>query len=68
MGRVSEIQAPTLLVLGLLDMPDLAGIVAHLEEHIPNSSRVDIPGVAHMVNLEAPDRFNEVLLGFLGGS
>jgi pimeloyl-ACP methyl ester carboxylesterase len=66
MDRVSEIDAPTLILFGTLDMPDLKEVVDYLEATIPNARRVDIPGVAHMVNLEAPERFNEVLLEFLG--
>jgi pimeloyl-ACP methyl ester carboxylesterase len=66
MNRVSEIRAPTLLVLGTLDMPDIHDLVGHLESNLRGARRVDVPGVAHMVNLEAPTRFNEVLLDFLG--
>jgi pimeloyl-ACP methyl ester carboxylesterase len=32
----------------------------------PVVRRVDIPGAGHMLNLEAVDRFNEVVLEFLG--
>ncbi len=67
MDRVSSIHAPTLLVVGSVDMPDIQDVVAHLAASIPGAVRVDIPGVAHMVNLEAPERFNEILLEFLGG-
>jgi pimeloyl-ACP methyl ester carboxylesterase len=31
----------------------------------PNAELVRIPDVAHMVNLEAPEEFNELLLGYL---
>ena len=67
MDRVSSIHAPTLLVLGTVDMPDIQQVVAHLAANIPGALRVDIPDVAHMVNLEAPERFNEILLEFLRG-
>jgi pimeloyl-ACP methyl ester carboxylesterase len=67
MERVGEITAPTLLVLGLLDVPEMKGIVTYLNKQISNSRRVEIPSVAHMVNLEAPERVNEVLLEFLQG-
>jgi 3-oxoadipate enol-lactonase len=63
--HVSEIKAATLIIVGTIDMPDVHQVVAYLEKNIPGARRVDIPGVAHMVNLEAPDRFNEVVLKFL---
>lgn len=66
MGRLSTVRAPTLVVLGLLDMPDIHQIVDRLAADVPNIRRVEIPGVAHMVNMEAPGRFNEVLIRFLG--
>jgi pimeloyl-ACP methyl ester carboxylesterase len=31
----------------------------------PNAELVKIADVAHMVNLEAPEAFNELLLGYL---
>ena len=67
MGRVSEIHAPTLVLLGTLDMPEIHEVVDYLEATIPDARRIDIPGVAHMVNMEAPERFTEVLLEFFGG-
>jgi len=65
--RVSDIAAPTLVILGTIDMPDIHEVVTYLKANIPGARRVDIPEVAHMVNLEAPDRFNDLLLEFLGG-
>lgn len=64
--RVSAIDVPTLVVLGLADMPDIHEVVAHLMNGMPAAERVDIAGVAHMVNMEAAARFNEVLVEFLG--
>jgi pimeloyl-ACP methyl ester carboxylesterase len=63
--RLPSIRARTLLVLGTLDMPDIVEIVNLLADELPNARRVDIPRAAHMVNMEAPDRFNELLLEFL---
>lgn len=67
MDRTGSIGARTLVVLGTVDMPDIRSVVEHLEATIPNVQRVDIPAVAHMVNLETPHRFNRLLLGFLEG-
>lgn len=65
--RVSDIVVPTLVILGTIDMPVVHEVVTYLKANIPGARRVDIPEVAHMVNMEAPERFNEVLLEFLGG-
>jgi 3-oxoadipate enol-lactonase len=64
--RVSSILARTLVIVGTVDMPDILDIAEHLVTLVPDARRVDIQGVAHMVNMEAPDRFNEVVLEFLG--
>ena len=64
--RLAELGLPMLVVIGELDMPGIHEIAALLVEANPNAELVTIPDVAHMVNLEAPDRFNELLLEFLG--
>lgn len=63
--RVSSIAVPTLLVLGLADMQNIHRVVDYLAKNIPGAERVDVPDVAHMVNMEAPARFNELLAAFL---
>ncbi|GAB4194023.1 MAG: alpha/beta hydrolase [Roseiflexaceae bacterium] len=65
--RLSSIHAPTLLVTGAADQPAILEITGLLEVEIPGARRVLIPDAAHLVNLEQPERFNELLLGFLGG-
>ena len=41
-------------------------LLAHLiDQQVPESERVYIENVAHMVNMEKPEEFNQVLLGFL---
>jgi 3-oxoadipate enol-lactonase len=65
--RVADVEAATLIIVGTVDMPIVHRVAAYLEANIPGARRVDIPGVAHMVNMEAPERFNEVVLEFLAG-
>lgn len=36
-----------------------------LERGIAGAQKVVMPGVGHMVNMEDPERFNEIVLGFL---
>lgn len=64
-GRLAEIDAPTLVVVGDLDMPGILDIAAAVEENIEGSEVIMMSGVAHMVNLERPREFNEHVLGFL---
>jgi len=64
--RVNELDVPMLVIVGELDMPGIHEIADMLVSANPNAELVEIPGVAHMVNLEAPERFNELLFEFLG--
>ena len=36
-----------------------------LVQTVPNARKVVLPGVGHLSNMEAPEAFNEVVLGFL---
>ena len=64
-GRLAEIQVPTLAVVGDLDMPDILEIVKLIEKNVTGARKVIIRGVAHMVNMERPVEFNRVVLNFL---
>ncbi|UCC32231.1 MAG: alpha/beta fold hydrolase, partial [Phycisphaerales bacterium] len=64
-NRLKEIRAPTLIIVGDLDAPDIASIVDKLVSEIDGAKKVVIPGVGHMVNMERPDEFNRALLDFL---
>lgn len=63
--RLAELEVPMLVVVGELDMPGIHEIADLLIEANPDAELVTVPDVAHMVNLEAPERFNELLLEFL---
>ncbi|MBA3330990.1 MAG: alpha/beta fold hydrolase [Actinobacteria bacterium] len=64
-ARLGEVRAPTLVLVGDADMPDMLTISERLESGIAGARRVVLPGVAHMVNLERPERFTELVLAFL---
>lgn len=64
-GRLSEITAPTLVILGDLDMPGIHEIVSMLGKHVDGARVERIEGVAHMVNMEESDRFLRLVLDFL---
>jgi pimeloyl-ACP methyl ester carboxylesterase len=63
--RLGEIRVPTLVVVGDRDVPEIQAIVKLLEKGIPHARKVMIAGAGHMVNMEKPAQFNEVVLGFL---
>ncbi len=63
--RLDQIRALTLVVVGERDLPDFHAIADLLAEQIPNARKVVIGGAGHLVNMEAPEEFNEVVLNFL---
>lgn len=67
MGRLGEIKAPTLVVVGEGDVPDILRIAEILENGIPGATRVIIPGTGHMLNMQKPPEFNRIVLDFLTG-
>ena len=64
-GRLAEITAPTLVLIGDLDEPACVRIADKLTQGIPGARKVLFPGVAHMIPMEAPEMFNRVVLEFL---
>lgn len=65
--RLTEIGVPTLVLVGGIDMPVIGEIADLIVAQVPSAQKVVIPEVAHMVNMEKPDEFNERLLQFLTG-
>jgi len=63
--RLDELDVPMLVVVGELDMPGIHEIADLLVESNPNANRVVVQDAAHMVNLEQPEEFNRLLLGYL---
>ncbi|GAC1481421.1 MAG: alpha/beta hydrolase [Candidatus Dormibacteria bacterium] len=64
-GRLKEIRVPTLIVVGELDLPDIAEAADRLEVGITGARRVVMKGTAHVPNMEQPEAFNRIVLGFL---
>jgi pimeloyl-ACP methyl ester carboxylesterase len=63
--RLDELDLPMLVLLGELDMPGIHEISHLIIAANPHAELVTIPNVAHMVNMEMPERFNELLLDYL---
>lgn len=51
-SRLAEIDVPTLVMVGDLDLPDLQAISEGLAERLPNGEFVRLAGVAHLPVLE----------------
>jgi pimeloyl-ACP methyl ester carboxylesterase len=61
-----RIQVPTLLLYGDADRRSPLEVVAYdLNDKIPGSTLVVLPGVGHQSDMEAPDRFNAEVRDFL---
>jgi 3-oxoadipate enol-lactonase len=63
--RLAEITVPTLVVTGDEDVGDIHQIAERLAREIPGAQRATIPDAAHLPNLERPDEFDRIVLGFL---
>lgn len=63
--RLPEIRVPTLLLLGTRDVPDMQTLVDLLSSEIADATRVDFEDAGHLLNMEQPERFNQVVLDFL---
>lgn len=64
--RLAEVRVPTLVMIGEVD--EAGGVAAgrHLAASVAGARLVEFPGVAHMIQLEDPERFNQLVLRFLG--
>ncbi|HPC95250.1 MAG TPA: alpha/beta hydrolase [Sedimentisphaerales bacterium] len=63
--RLGEITCPVQIIIGQHDVDDLQGVARRLIREIRHARCSVLPGVGHIVNMEAPERFNEIVLEFL---
>lgn len=63
-GRLSEIRVPLLLVVGEADTRDTHRVADTLAT-VSAAAKHVVPNAGHMVNMAAPERFNELLLEFV---
>jgi pimeloyl-ACP methyl ester carboxylesterase len=64
-GRLDEVRVPTLVMVGDLDFSGTQESMKKLAAEVKGAKFVEVPGVAHMVNMERPEEFNRVVLDFL---
>jgi pimeloyl-ACP methyl ester carboxylesterase len=60
-----RIDAPTLLLYGEKDVRSPPHVAEEIHAGIPASRLVILPGAGHLTNIEAPERFNAEVRGFL---
>ncbi len=66
-GRLAEVRAPTLVIMGDRDALISLSSGAALAAGIPGARRLVIEGTAHLPNMEQPALFNQVVVDFLAG-
>ncbi|HEX3603849.1 MAG TPA: alpha/beta fold hydrolase [Steroidobacteraceae bacterium] len=62
---LARIAVPTLMIVGELDLPDFQSIARRVAADMPRVTLRAIPKAGHMVNMEAPREFNELVLEHL---
>jgi pimeloyl-ACP methyl ester carboxylesterase len=65
MARLGSVDAPVLVLVGALDLPEKLTLAEQLVRALPDARMVVLPGVAHMLNMERPAQFNRAVLDFL---
>lgn len=65
-GRLEDIAAPTLVVVGEGDRTFPLPMMEELAQRIRGARLVRIPGAGHLSNMERPQEFNGAVLEFLG--
>ncbi|MEX2100190.1 MAG: alpha/beta hydrolase, partial [Acidimicrobiia bacterium] len=63
--RLEEIEAPTLVVVGDLDAPDVIEYSRAIARRVPGAELRVIEGTAHLPQLEQPERLAEEIRRFL---
>jgi pimeloyl-ACP methyl ester carboxylesterase len=64
-AALPNIAVPTLLVAGEHDRNAPSAVMKKMAEAIPRSTFIEMRGIGHLQNLEAPDEFDGFLLNFL---
>lgn len=64
-ANLTQIRLPTLLVAGEHDRNAPPSVMKKMAQAIPNSTYLEMRGIGHLQNLEAPDDFDGLLLNFL---
>lgn len=63
--RLNEIRAPTLVIVGDLDVDEKVLLAQRIVGEVVGARLVTRADVGHMVSMERPDEFNQIVLKFL---
>lgn len=63
--RLTEVRAPTLVISGNLDGEEPRQNYERWGKGIPGARKADVPGAAHLVNIDQPMEFMRIVLQFL---
>jgi len=64
-ANLDRIGVPTLLIAGEHDRNAPPAVMKKMADAIPRSTFIEMRGIGHLQNLEAPDEFDGLLLNFL---
>jgi pimeloyl-ACP methyl ester carboxylesterase len=64
-GRLGEVRAPALIIVGELDTARTQAAADLLDAGLPNARRVVLTGAAHLPNMEKPESYNRLVREFL---
>ena len=62
---LEKIAHPVLIMVGDMDDDSKSEIADMLVQLLPRAQKVMISGSAHLPNMEKPNEFNQLVLGFL---
>lgn len=63
--RLGELTMPVLVLVGRHDDLGMRTIARHIADQLPDGEFVELDGAAHLLTLERPERFDELLRRFL---
>jgi len=63
--RLGEIHAPTLILTGDADIPDVHAHAGAIEAGIRNSRRVVVSEAGHLMYIEKPEEFSKIVIAFI---
>jgi 3-oxoadipate enol-lactonase len=65
--QLSKVAAPTLVLVGERDVSEFQMIAAHVARGVRGARSETVAGAGHLASMEAPQRVNEIVLGFIAG-
>lgn len=63
--QMAALKTPLIIIVGKRDVEEIHAVANLLASSVSGARKVIIPGAGHIVNMENPLEFNEVVLGFI---